>query len=186
MPTASAAPVAPAPAAPPSRSCRRRRQAARRNRKLIKRKLDEQAMPDLTLRRRYGPRREPREGGGVRRSMTEMRPTAIAARATNRTTTSIPISRSAPATPAAPVVAATARSAVAPRAKSACCSRAPVRHVPVAVPVARTWSQLRKAVARMAQRRSGSAATGARQSGVAGRCRAVDGRHFACPAPRQH
>ena len=44
--------------------------------KLIKRKLDEQPMPDLSrYGDRYGPRREPREGGGeVRRSMTEPRP----------------------------------------------------------------------------------------------------------------
>ena len=68
--TASAAPVARV-----QRHCdlvriARRRQAARRNRKLIKRKLDEQPMPDLSrYGDRYGPRREPREGGGeVRRS----------------------------------------------------------------------------------------------------------------------
>jgi ATP-dependent RNA helicase RhlE len=42
--------------------------------KLIKRKLDDQPMPDLSrYGDRYGPRREPREGGEVRPAMSEPR-----------------------------------------------------------------------------------------------------------------
>ena len=105
--------------------------------KLIKRKLDEQPMPDLSrYGDRYGPRREPREGGEVRRSMTEPRPNSDRG----------PRDKSHyDLNPDQPISTSNARgarggrnSALGRRATREICVllKAPVRHVPVAAPVA--------------------------------------------------